>query len=49
MNYLPWLNTKLQLQYVGYDKFNGGKQNYDGAGRNASDNNTMYLLGWILF
>ncbi|MHB8723409.1 MAG: cytochrome C [Steroidobacteraceae bacterium] len=49
LNYLPWLNTKLQLQYVGYDKFNGGKQNYDGAGRNASDNNTMYLLGWILF
>jgi hypothetical protein len=49
VNYLPWLNTKLQLQYVGYDKFNGGKQNYDGAGRNASDNNTMYLLGWILF
>jgi hypothetical protein len=49
VNYLPWLNTKLQLQYVGYNKFNGGKQNYDGAGRNASDNNTMYLLGWILF
>jgi hypothetical protein len=49
VNYLPWLNTKLQLQYVGYDKFNGSKQNYDGAGRNASDNNTLYLLGWILF
>jgi hypothetical protein len=49
VNYLPWLNTKLQLQYVAYDKFNGGKQNYDGAGRNASDNNTLYLLGWVLF
>src|ERR1700680_1992316 len=49
VNYLPWLNTKLQLQYVAYDKFNGGKQNYDGAGRNASDNNTVYLLGWVLF
>jgi hypothetical protein len=49
VNYLPWLNTKLQLQYVSYDKFNGSKQNYDGAGRNASDNNTLYLLGWILF
>jgi hypothetical protein len=49
INYLPWLNTKLQLQYVAYDKFNGGKQNYDGLGRNASDNNTLYLLGWILF
>ena len=49
VNYLPWLNTKLQLQYVRYDKFNGLKQNYDGAGRNASDNNTLYLLGWVLF
>ena len=49
VNYLPWLNTKLQLQYVRYDKFNGSKQNYDGAGRNAADNDTLYLLGWVLF
>ncbi len=49
LNYLPWLNTKLQLQYVRYNKFNGGTSNYDGAGRNASDNNTLYLLGWINF
>ncbi len=47
VNYLPWLNTKLQLQYVHYDKFNGSSTNYDGAGRNASDNNTLYLLGWL--
>jgi hypothetical protein len=49
VNYLPWLNTKLQLQYVNYQKFNGLKQNYDSLGRNASDNNTLYLLGWVLF
>jgi hypothetical protein len=49
VNYLPWLNTKLQLQYVNYQKFNGLKQNYDGMGRSASDNNTLYLLGWVLF
>ncbi len=49
INYLPWLNTKLQLQYVRYDKFNGLSNNYDGAGRNASDNNTLYMLGWINF
>ncbi len=48
-NYLPWLNTKLQLQYVRYSKFNGASNNYDGAGRNASDNDTLYLLGWINF
>jgi hypothetical protein len=49
INYLPWLNTKLQLQYVGYQKFDGLKTNYDGAGRNASDNNTLYGLVWLNF
>jgi hypothetical protein len=49
INYLPWLNTKLQLQYVGYEKFNGLKSNYDGSGRNASDNNTLYGLVWLNF
>jgi hypothetical protein len=49
VNYLPWLNTKLQLQYVGYQKFNGLSKNYDGSGRNASDNNTLYALVWLNF
>ncbi len=49
VNYLPWLNTKLQAQYVGYEKFNGQKINYDGSGRSASNNNTMYLLVWLNF
>jgi hypothetical protein len=48
-DYLPWLNTKLQTQYVGYQKFNGGTTNYDGSGRSASNNNTLYLLVWIAF
>ncbi len=45
---LPWLNTRFELQYVMYRKFNGAKNNYDGAGRNASDNNTLYLLSWLV-
>ncbi len=49
VNYLPWLNTKLQLQYTRYSKFNGLANNYDGAGRNAADNDTLYLLGWFNF
>ncbi len=49
VNYLPWLNTKLQLQYVAYDKFNGLNTNYDGSGRNASNNNTLYGLVWLNF
>jgi hypothetical protein len=49
LNYLPFLNVKLQLQYVAYTKFNGGSSNYDGSGRSASDNNTLYVLGWFNF
>ena len=48
-NYLPWLNTKFSVQYTKYTKFNGGSTNYDGAGRNASDNNTLYLLLWFSY
>lgn len=46
---LPWLNTRFALQYVAYTKFNGGTTNYDAAGRNASDNNTLYLYTWLVF
>jgi len=49
LDYLPWQNVKLALQFVAYQKFNGGTSNYDGAGRDASDNNTLYLLGWFNF
>lgn len=46
-DYLPWLNAKLQAQYVGYTKFDGGNSNYDGSGRSAANNNTLYLLIWL--
>jgi hypothetical protein len=49
VNYLPWLNVKLQVQYTWYNKFNGSGTNYDGAGRSASDNNTLYLLLWFAY
>lgn len=49
ISYLPWLNTQFTLQYVAYNKFNGASNNYDGNGRNASDNNTLYLVGWVVF
>jgi hypothetical protein len=49
VNYLPWLNVKLSLQYTHYMKFNGGTTNYDGFGRNASDNDTLYLLLWFAY
>jgi hypothetical protein len=49
VNYLPWLNAKLSLQYTHYRKFNGAGTNYDGRGRNASDNDTLYFLLWFAY
>jgi hypothetical protein len=40
---------KFALQYTVYNKFNGSSSNYDGSGRDASDNNTLYALVWLMF
>jgi hypothetical protein len=48
-DWVPYENTKFALQYTMYSKFNGGDTNYDGQGRNAKDNNTLYLIGWLNF
>ncbi|HEX7971036.1 MAG TPA: cytochrome C [Thiobacillus sp.] len=45
----PWANVRLGLQYTWYTRFLGTKNNYDGAGRNASDNNTAYAFIWLAF
>lgn len=45
----PWQNLQLSAQYTGYTKFNGGSTNYDGAGRNANGNNTVYLVARFIF
>ncbi len=45
----PKQNIDLAVQYTGYARFNGGNTNYDGSGRNASDNNTTYLLARFVF
>lgn len=47
--WLPALNVQATAQYVIYTKFNGASSNYDGSGRNASDNNTLYLALWMLW
>ena len=49
LDYLPHPQIRLALQYTWYLKFNGAHANYDGNGRNAVDNNTIYLLGWFVF
>ena len=42
----PYANARFGLQYTIYDKFDGASSNYDGNGRNASDNNTLFLFLW---
>lgn len=45
----PVQNIDIDLNYSGYFKFNGASTNYDGADRNASDNNTTYMALWLNF
>ncbi len=49
VSYWPWQNLQLAAQYTGYTRFNGGQTNYDGSGRNANANNTVYLDAKIIF
>ena len=43
----PWLNLRVGLQYTAYLRFNGADGNYDGFGRSASDNNTLFGFFWF--
>ena len=45
----PWVNLRVGLQYTGYLHFNGGTSNYDGFGRSASQNNSLFLFSWMAF
>jgi hypothetical protein len=43
----PWVNVRTGIQYTGYLRFNGGAANYDGFGRSASQNNTVFVYLWM--
>jgi hypothetical protein len=47
--FIPKQNVRLGVQYTTYSTFEGASTNYDGAGRNASDNNSMFLYAWFAF
>lgn len=49
LSYWPMQNLDLAFQYTGYTRFNGGSTDYDGSGRNASGNDTVYLLTRFVF
>jgi hypothetical protein len=48
-SYWPAQNVDLAVQYTGYFRFNGAQLDYDGAGRDASANNTVFLLARFVF
>jgi hypothetical protein len=48
-SFWPYSNIKFSLQYTAYTEFDGSSSNFDGSGRSASDNNTLYLQSWIAF
>jgi len=41
-------HAKFALRYTAYTEFNGAGSNYDGFGRDAKDNNSVFLLVWFL-
>jgi hypothetical protein len=45
----PWLNARIGLSYTLYNEFDGASTNYNGAFRDASDNNTVFAYTWIAF
>jgi hypothetical protein len=49
--YVPpvWDRAKIVVQYTIYNQFNGAGRNYDGNGRYANENNTLYILAWLMF
>jgi len=42
----PVQYLRIGLQYTMYGRYNGAAHNYDGAGRNAADNNSLFLYLW---
>jgi hypothetical protein len=41
--------VRFGAQFTLYNHFNGGTTNFDGAGRNAGHNDTLYLYGLLAF
>jgi hypothetical protein len=48
-SFWPVQNIDISLAYTGYTRFNGAGSNYDGAHRDASDNNLVYIAFWLNF
>ena len=47
--WMPSQYVRIGAQYTAYSKFNGAARNYDGFGRNARDNNSLFLYLWAAY
>jgi hypothetical protein len=45
----PIQYMRVGAQYTAYSRFNGAANNYDGFGRNARDNNSLFLYVWAAY
>jgi hypothetical protein len=45
----PRFNMRVGVQYISYFKFDGAGRNFDGAGHDASDNNTFRVFTWLAY
>jgi hypothetical protein len=43
------INLRVGVQYTHYLQFDGAARNFDGSGRNASDNDTLRVFTWLAF
>jgi hypothetical protein len=48
-SFWPWLNARIGVQYTFFNKFDGATTNFNGNGRNAHNNNTLFVYTWIAF
>jgi hypothetical protein len=44
--WIPVQYMRIGVQYTSYSKFNGASDNYDGFGRNAGDNDSLFFYLW---
>ena len=47
--WMPVQYARVGIEYTMFSKFNGASSNYDGFGRNAKDNDTLFLYVWGAF
>jgi len=47
--WMPVQYVRVGAQYTAYGQYNGAADNYDGFGRNARDNNTLFLFAWAAY